>query len=144
MTTARILLHPRRAKPFYARHPWVFAGAIAGMEGTPADGGVVETPFALPGMPRRIEGREAFAASATAARAALVEHVRFTAVRNVVIHETTDPELAVVEYEVEAVRLADGLRTAAPFAVVVRVHDGRIVLWREYQDPSAMALAAAQ
>jgi len=54
-----------------------------------------------------------------------------------------DPEVAVVEYEVEAVRLADGLRAAAPFAVVVRVQDGRIVLWREYQDPAAMALVAA-
>lgn len=64
--------------------------------------------------------------------------------RNVVVHETADPDLAVIEYEVEAVRLADGLRAAAPFAVVVRVQDGRIVLWREYQDPAAMALVAAE
>jgi 23S rRNA (cytosine1962-C5)-methyltransferase len=38
----RIVLHPRRARPFYARHPWVFAGAIAHVEGAPADGDVVE------------------------------------------------------------------------------------------------------
>jgi ketosteroid isomerase-like protein len=32
----------------------------------------------------------------------------------------------------------------APFAVVVRVRDGRVALWREYQNPAAMALLAAQ
>src|SRR5262245_50663350 len=40
--TARIVLQPRRAKPFYARHPWVFPGAIAEIEGKPTDGGPVE------------------------------------------------------------------------------------------------------
>jgi len=40
--TARIVLQPRRAKPFYARHPWVFPGAIAEMEGAPANGDAVE------------------------------------------------------------------------------------------------------
>ncbi len=40
--TARILLHPRRARPFYGRHPWVYAGAIAAVEGGPADGEEVE------------------------------------------------------------------------------------------------------
>jgi len=39
---ARILLLPRRAKPFYARHPWVFPGAIAEMEGEAKDGEAVE------------------------------------------------------------------------------------------------------
>lgn len=40
--TARIVLLPRRAKPFYARHPWVFPGAIAEIEGEPKDGAAVE------------------------------------------------------------------------------------------------------
>lgn len=39
---ARIVLLPRRAKPFYARHPWVFPGAIAEIEGEPKDGDAVE------------------------------------------------------------------------------------------------------
>jgi len=109
-----------------------------------ADDCVVEAPFAPPGAPRRIEGRDAFAAWAAPRWAALAGRIRFTAVRDVVVHDTTDPEVAVVEYEVEGVREADGLRAAAPFAVVVRVRDGRIVLWREYQDPAAMALVAAE
>src|SRR5437667_454818 len=40
--TPRILLQPRRARPFYGRHPWVYAGAIGTVEGEPADGDVVD------------------------------------------------------------------------------------------------------
>ena len=40
--TAHVILQPRRARPFYGRHPWVYAGAIAQVEGQPADGEVVD------------------------------------------------------------------------------------------------------
>lgn len=42
MTLPRVVLQSRRARPFFARHPWVFAGAIAAVEGEPADGAEVE------------------------------------------------------------------------------------------------------
>jgi len=42
MTRPRIVLQPRRARPFYGRHPWVYPGAIARVEGDPADGDVVD------------------------------------------------------------------------------------------------------
>jgi 23S rRNA (cytosine1962-C5)-methyltransferase len=42
MTHARVVLQPRRARPFYGRHPWVYPGAIARVEGDPADGDVVD------------------------------------------------------------------------------------------------------
>ncbi len=38
----RVQLKARRARPFYGRHPWVFAGAIEQVEGEPADGDVVD------------------------------------------------------------------------------------------------------
>src|SRR4029079_17117740 len=38
----RLVLKPRRAQPFFARHPWVFAGAIDRVEGDPADGAEVD------------------------------------------------------------------------------------------------------
>lgn len=40
--TARVILRPRRARPFFGRHPWVYAGAIAEVLGQPADGDVVD------------------------------------------------------------------------------------------------------
>jgi 23S rRNA (cytosine1962-C5)-methyltransferase len=38
----RVVLHPKRARPFFGRHPWVFAGAVASVEGEPADGAEVD------------------------------------------------------------------------------------------------------
>ena len=37
-----VFLNPQHAKPFYARHPWVFAGAIGRVTGEPADGAEVD------------------------------------------------------------------------------------------------------
>jgi 23S rRNA (cytosine1962-C5)-methyltransferase len=42
MSAPRVVLQPRRARPFYGRHPWVFAGAIADVHGDPADGDEVD------------------------------------------------------------------------------------------------------
>jgi len=38
----QVFLKPKRAQPFYSRHPWVFAGAVERTEGKPADGAVVD------------------------------------------------------------------------------------------------------
>jgi 23S rRNA (cytosine1962-C5)-methyltransferase len=37
----KVRLKPRRALPFFSHHPWVFAGAIEGIEGEPPPGGEV-------------------------------------------------------------------------------------------------------
>jgi 23S rRNA (cytosine1962-C5)-methyltransferase len=42
MDLPRVVLKPRRARPFYGRHPWVYAGAIDAVEGDPADGAEVD------------------------------------------------------------------------------------------------------
>jgi 23S rRNA (cytosine1962-C5)-methyltransferase len=36
-----VYLNPRRAKPFFLRHPWVFSGAAARVEGSPEKGAIV-------------------------------------------------------------------------------------------------------
>jgi 23S rRNA (cytosine1962-C5)-methyltransferase len=40
--TARVVLSPRKARPFYGRHPWVLDSAIARLDGDAADGDVVD------------------------------------------------------------------------------------------------------
>ena len=42
MTIPRVILKPRMARPFFGRHPWVFAGSIGQVEGEPAAGDEVE------------------------------------------------------------------------------------------------------
>ena len=41
-TAARLVLKPRKARPFFGRHPWVLDSAVERVEGGPADGDVVE------------------------------------------------------------------------------------------------------
>lgn len=40
--TPRVVLKPQKALPFYAHHPWVYAGAVAAVMGEPADGDEVD------------------------------------------------------------------------------------------------------
>src|SRR3954447_22231023 len=42
MSAPRVVLQPKRARPFFGRHPWVYAGAISRVEGEPADGDEVD------------------------------------------------------------------------------------------------------
>src|SRR5437868_2277867 len=42
MSLPRVIVKPRRARPFFARHPWVFVTSIARVEGEPAPGDEVE------------------------------------------------------------------------------------------------------
>jgi 23S rRNA (cytosine1962-C5)-methyltransferase len=42
MTLPRVVLQPRKARPFYGRHPWVFPGAIADVSPDATDGAEVD------------------------------------------------------------------------------------------------------
>lgn len=42
MNLPHVILQPRRARPFYGRHPWVYPGAISSVKGEPGDGDVVD------------------------------------------------------------------------------------------------------
>ncbi|TDC12846.1 phzA/B-like protein [Actinomadura bangladeshensis] len=117
--------------------------ALAGEAGLDAeilaDDIVLETPFAPDGHPRRVEGRETVAAMMREGRKALP--IVFEEFRDVVVHETADPEVIVAEYEMVASVPGTGKAGSANFIVVLRARDGRIVHWREYQDRAAMAEA---
>jgi 23S rRNA (cytosine1962-C5)-methyltransferase len=39
---SKIILKPRKARPFYGRHPWVLDSAVDRIDGAPADGDVVD------------------------------------------------------------------------------------------------------
>lgn len=135
-----VLAGPREA--FERFRDMALSGGSAGLESMLADDCVVETPFAPPGSALRFEGREAFATTVAERQRAFFARIRFNDVREVAVHETTDPTTAIVEYEMEAERMSDGFRASAAFVVVIGVRDGRVTLWREYQNPIAMAQVA--
>jgi uncharacterized protein len=85
------------------------------------------------------DGREewlAFAGPSRAASPVTLDHFGKLAV-----HETVDPEVAVVEYELGGVVASTGERAAVRFVGVLRVRDGKIVGWREYADTYAFLQA---
>src|SRR5262245_15607997 len=134
---------PRTPRQVFARmrQQWLANGADP-TDSLLADDAVVETPFAPPGHPRRFDGRDEFVAFATAGRASFP--VRFDECREVAIHETTDPEVIVVEYELAGTVTTTGHHASAPFIGVLRVRDGLITEWREYQHTLAIAHALGQ
>jgi len=67
--------------------------------------------------------------------------VRVDEVRNVVVHETADPEVIVVEYEIAGTATTTGRQAAAAFIGVLRARGGKVAHWREYQNTLAIAEA---
>jgi ketosteroid isomerase-like protein len=93
---------------------------------------VIEMPFAAGLAPERMETtREELRARVTAGLAAR----RYTRAVDVRVHETADPEVAVVEYRLEGRKVADDSPFSLAFVMVVTVRDGLIVHSRDYSNP---------
>ena len=60
-------------------------------------------------------------------------------VGNVTVHETTDPEVIVAEFEYQGTAPDTGEPYALPAIFVMRVHNGEIVTSRDYHDHLASA-----
>jgi ketosteroid isomerase-like protein len=137
-----IATNPATPREVFARMRRSWLGH-AGLEGDQlANDVIIEMPFAPPGRPSRVGGREQVLALLGPQQAAFP--ARFEQVRNVVIHDTSDPEVIVVEYELAGTVLTTGNQASAPFIGVLRVRNGKTVLWREYQNVLAIAQALDQ
>jgi ketosteroid isomerase-like protein len=125
-------------------HRLVLDRDVEGQADLFAPDGVLEWPFAPAGVPNRLEGREAIrAVLEPLGRRVRQAATRPTGVRSVV-HETLDPEVVVVELELEGEVAATGDAYRLPYIQVFRVRDGAIVSFRDYFGPrTAEALAAA-
>jgi uncharacterized protein len=94
---------------------------------------VIEMPFAVAALfPSRIETtREELRARFQAGTGAR----RYREARDVAIHQTTDPDVAIVEYELCGAMVATGEEFASRYAMVITVRDGFIVHSRDYSNP---------
>lgn len=98
-----------------------------------ADDAVVELPFNRP-SPLRIEGRQQLEARNLAARDLPLELTP----GNLVIHETTDPEVIVAEFDYAGRVTTTGRTFRVANVMVVRVRDGKIIASRDYHDHAAI------
>ena len=98
-----------------------------------AEDGTLELPFAPPGMPRSIRGREEIrgflGAAGQGAREAGRRILRYDPV---LVHETSDPEVIVAEFDLHGDVVATNETYQMSFIQVLRVRDGQIVSMRDY------------
>lgn len=122
----------------------VFERLVAGITGGEWDGldalyaedTVVEHVFAMP-EPTRLEGREALRRHfAGAARLPLA----LTA-RDIVVHETADPEVIIGEYVYDGRVTTTGRAFTMANVLVMRIRDGLIVTSRDYHNHVALIQA---
>jgi ketosteroid isomerase-like protein len=101
--------------------------------------GVHEWPFPFPGAPRRLSGQDEIRGFFS--RVAGSTRFEFREFRDVVVHETTDPEVIIAEYDIRGQVTDTGRPFVFSYILVLRVRDGRIVSLRDYLNPAAMSEA---
>jgi hypothetical protein len=97
-----------------------------------AEDGVHELPFAPPGIPRRIEGRENIRAYLTALTETPLTHKEF---QPVTVYDTNDPEVAIAEYDAHGVVTGTGRPYVLRYLQILQVSGGQIASWRDYWSP---------
>lgn len=105
-----------------------------------APDGVHTWPFAFPGLPRELSGQEQIREFFS--RAAGSGRFEFHEFRDVVVHETTDPEVIIAEYDIHGRVTGTDRPFVFSYILVLRVRDGLIVSLRDYLNPLAMSEAA--
>ncbi|HEY3479307.1 MAG TPA: nuclear transport factor 2 family protein [Streptomyces sp.] len=120
---------------FAALADGISEGRFAELSALYAENTVVEHPQAVP-RPTRIEGRDVVHERFTGALAGAYRFKR----KNVVVHETTDPEVIVAEYDYDAESVETGRTTTTANVQVLRVRDGLIVHSRDYHDYLRLAV----
>jgi ketosteroid isomerase-like protein len=100
---------------------------------------VIEMPFAVaPLYPDRVETtREQLRARFKAGAAVR----RYTSLSKVTIHQTADPEVIIVEYQLHGRMVATAEPFILPFVLVMTIRDGQITHSRDYTDPITGARA---
>ncbi len=96
-----------------------------------ADDVVFEFPFAPPGRPTRVEGKPALDDYLKA----LSGRMRIEGVRNLEIHETVKPDVAIIEMTLTGTVTATGAPYEQSYVVILTVRDGLIAHYRDYWNP---------
>jgi ketosteroid isomerase-like protein len=115
----------------------LLAHDMAGFAGLWAVDGTVEFPFAPDGYPQRLEGRAAVAEYLRD----FTDHIDLHAITSRTVHQTTDPDVVVVEFEVDGTAVRTGRPYRLRYVWVMTVREGEIVGFRDYWSPLAAAEA---
>jgi uncharacterized protein len=96
-----------------------------------ADDVVFEFPFAPPGRPTRVEGKPALGDYLKSVSG----RMRIEGVRDLEIHETVKPDVAIIEMTMTGTVTATGEPYERSYISVLTVRDGLITRYRDYWNP---------
>jgi ketosteroid isomerase-like protein len=113
----------------------LIAQDMAGFAGLWAEDGVLEFPFAAPGFPSRLEGRAAVAEYMSG----YPDILRIGEFPVVVVHQSVDPDVVIVEFEAAGTVVATGAPYRMRYIAVITVRDGEIACYRDYWSSAAAA-----
>jgi len=125
-TSADVLAQRRRL---------ILNGDIDGYADLFAPDGVIEAPFAPPGTPSRLEGREAIREYS---RRVMASPLRLEDYEVVELYQTQDPEVVIVEMRAQATLTTTGRSFVATSIQILRIREGQIVLFRDFADSRAL------
>ena len=94
-----------------------------------APDGVIELPFAGPGMPSRLAGQQAIRDFSHRMDAS---PLRIDDLEATALYHTDDPEVVIIELATRGTVTSTGRAFAGTSIQVFRIRDGKIVLFRDY------------
>ena len=123
------------------RRHLVLSGDADGFADLFAPDAVIEAPFAPPGAPSRLVGREAIREYA---RQVVASPLRLEDFEVEELYQTPDPEVVIVEMHAKATVTTTGQSVAATSIQILRIRDGQILLFRDFADPGILASAIGE
>jgi uncharacterized protein (TIGR02246 family) len=118
------------------RRQLILDGDIDGFADLFAPDGVIEAPFAPPGAPSRLEGREAIREYSRHLMASPLRLVDFEVIE---LYQTQDPEVVIVELRTKGTITTTGRPFTATSIQILRIREDEIVLFRDFADPRVLA-----
>jgi|HubBroStandDraft_3_1064219.scaffolds.fasta_scaffold24101_2 ketosteroid isomerase-like protein/heme-degrading monooxygenase HmoA len=118
------------------RRRLILSGDADGFADLFAPDAVIEAPFAPPGTPARLVGREAIREYA---RHVVASPLRLEDFEVTELYQTPDPEVVIAEMRAKATVITTGQSVAATSIQILRIRDGQIVLFRDFADPRVLA-----
>ncbi len=126
VTPAEVLARRRRL---------ILSGDADGFADLFAPDAVTEAPFAPPGAPARLEGREAIREYS---RNVMASPLRLEDFEVAELYQTQDPEVVIVEMRTKGTVTTTGQSFTATSIQVLRIREGQIVLFRDFANPQVL------
>jgi ketosteroid isomerase-like protein len=98
-----------------------------------ADDVAYEVLYEVPGWPRVIKGRT----DLMAAFRGYVDNIALQSADKLIVHNTNDGRVFVIEYEVHGTILATGVKYDNRFCSIIKIESRKVAHWRDYMDSLA-------